>query len=671
MKARTLFLTAVAIVLFAACKKEGTTITPELSVTGVTDNTITVTNEGGSATFTVAANVDWSVSSTADWVSVSPASTKISDGKKTSTTVTVTVAASKDGKARSAELSVGADNVNLTPVKITVKQTEKIDIIFESDVLIMDFDSEACSGEIEITANKSWAFQSIDADWISVEPESKDIVLGTKTVTKVKVSVTKNESTEARTATLVVKCEGADDIEIAAAQDPDACNISILGKDLKEISEASFGFAGGNQDIVIDTDSATEPEVSMSADWITFVTTEEFVPGEFWNATISADANTTTEAREGTVTFKVKGNETVFTVKQAAGVSIELSVDKITYQAADLTVTPSAENFTYYTTLLDDSYYQKLVGQGYSDAEILYGIAAGNAEYYSMDLPTYLGYVLKMGEYTYEYSELDPATKFTAVCGGMSAEGEVTSACKTLSFTTTEKPAADAAYTELLGTWMVKGNSATYNKETKAFDFGKDDIAWTATVEECVVNESYYFSFQNTADKVSPISGSYYDRFYAGYVPSNGGKAGFDWNLWIFGDMGASWSFTGLSEYCGIIWAGYDATTLEGLDIDAIRYTWSEEKNALVPTDPAAGSFVVTTGVVGESGEYYGYYSGYAQILTMERVDQSLPVSISNVNKANHSIFSKDEIKAFAPKQKFNCVETRFANTPLKVRNVR
>jgi len=667
MKARTLIFCAVALVLGAACKKESTPeITPTLTVSGLTGNEISVSSDGGTATFTVTSNVDWSASTDADWFFIDPSSAKNSDGKDKTTTVTVKVNPSKDGKARSGEFSISADKVNLTPVKVTVKQAEKIEVIFTTDVKEIASSSDGGEFTIKVTANNSWAFNSVNSNWITVEPQSKEIALGTKTETDVKVTIAKNETIESRTEKLIIKCDGAKNIEIAVSQEPGVCSITVWDENVTtEVKEVSFPFSGDYKNLTIDTDAAAEPEISISVPWIAWVTVEEFVPGEYWHGTIVADTNTATEAREGTITFKVKGNEAVVTVKQAKGASVSLSVDNITYQSADLTITPSEGDFTYYTTLLKESYYKQLVGKGLSDADILYEIAAGNAEYYSMDLPTYLGYVLKQGEYTYAYVELDPETNFTAVCGGMTSEGVVSTDCKTLNFTTTAKPAADAAYTELLGTWKVKGNSATYNEETKSFEYGVDDICWTGTVEECVVNESYYISFQNSADKVCPISGSYFDRFYMDYLPSNDGKAGFGWYVELPGDMGYAWSFKGISEYCCIAWIAFDKTSLNSIEQESITITWDAEKNAMVPTDPAAGTFIMTTGVFGESGEYYGYYSGYAEIMSLEQ--ESAPATKSSAKKASSSIMkSKDEIKAFAPKKKFNCVERIPSNFRIK-----
>ena len=79
-------------------------------------NSINVAAAGGSETFTITANISWSVSvpSSASWITVSPAS------GTGNTTITVTVAENKATTARTAEITISAKDVG--SVNVTVNQ---------------------------------------------------------------------------------------------------------------------------------------------------------------------------------------------------------------------------------------------------------------------------------------------------------------------------------------------------------------------------------------------------------------------------------------------------------------------------------------------------------------------------------------------------------------------
>ena len=148
-------------------------------------NAYEATPAGGSDAVKVTANTDWTATSSADWVTVAPAT-----GAAGEATATVTVAANATAQAREAKVTFNAGDAK---AEYTISQEGLNVTLSKSSV------SDAGEGKTEtvnVTANAAWTAVS-SADWVTVAPAT-----GAAGVTEVAVTVAENSSEEARNATV-------------------------------------------------------------------------------------------------------------------------------------------------------------------------------------------------------------------------------------------------------------------------------------------------------------------------------------------------------------------------------------------------------------------------------------------------------------------------------------
>lgn len=137
MKASKLFgFIAASVIALAGCsEKEEAPAAPSLSVDPAT---VSFETAGGSSSVTIVATRDWTATSTADWVSIEPASGK---GSNDDQQVTVTVL-SNSGTDRTAEVkfSIGFDDKVLTVAQAGEAGSAEAAIVYKND-----FDKEGAT----------------------------------------------------------------------------------------------------------------------------------------------------------------------------------------------------------------------------------------------------------------------------------------------------------------------------------------------------------------------------------------------------------------------------------------------------------------------------------------------------------------------------------------------
>lgn len=129
------FIAASAIALAGCSEKEEAPAAPSLSVDPAT---VSFETAGGSSSVTIVATRDWTATSTADWVSIEPASGK---GSNDDQQVTVTVL-SNSGTDRTAEVkfSIGFDDKVLTVAQAGEAGSAEAAIVYKND-----FDKEVAA----------------------------------------------------------------------------------------------------------------------------------------------------------------------------------------------------------------------------------------------------------------------------------------------------------------------------------------------------------------------------------------------------------------------------------------------------------------------------------------------------------------------------------------------
>jgi len=144
---------------------------------------------GEQQAFTITSNTDWTVSSSASWLTVSPAS------GSNNGTVTVTAVANSATTQRTATITVSGTSITAQTISITQDAAPVLNVSISPSTL-----NFAASGEqqiLSITSNTNWRVSS-DASWLTVSPTSGSND-GSVTAT-----AAENTATTQRTATITI-----------------------------------------------------------------------------------------------------------------------------------------------------------------------------------------------------------------------------------------------------------------------------------------------------------------------------------------------------------------------------------------------------------------------------------------------------------------------------------
>lgn len=137
----------------------------------------------------VMSNVDWTVSSNANWCEVSP------EAGSHNGEVTVTVQENDTMHERIAEVTIKSETITRV---VTIKQ--EYGQVLEVDVESLSFDCLSGTAKVKLTSNIAWSIVSSES-WCTVSPESG------KTSAEVTVSVSTNDGLNDREATLTISSD--------------------------------------------------------------------------------------------------------------------------------------------------------------------------------------------------------------------------------------------------------------------------------------------------------------------------------------------------------------------------------------------------------------------------------------------------------------------------------
>lgn len=222
-------------------------------------NNLSFTSTGGSDSFTITSNVNWTITSDQIWCTVSTSS-----GSKNGT-ITVYVSENNSIDSRSASITVKAGDMSQT-IAVTQAGTNVILQVRESS---MSFNSSGGSDTFAIYSNTSWTISS-NRSWCTVGSLSGS---GNVTVT---VRVSENTSTDSRTATITVRADNVSQT-IAVNQagatpvDQDIRTFTANGVSFKMIRVDGGTFTmGATSEQGSDADSAESPthRVTLSTYYI-------------------------------------------------------------------------------------------------------------------------------------------------------------------------------------------------------------------------------------------------------------------------------------------------------------------------------------------------------------------------------------------------------------------
>ena len=316
------FLKAVAIAtLIAGCGGTGTEnepeITPEIKFTeDIVTSGISVESAEQSITLSFSTNVAWSATVSANWLTISPSS-----GEAGKNSVKVEVEENRTGQPRSATITI-SDKESTRKVSVTVRQ-EALKASLTVSPESLEFSANKGEEMLNVTSNTDWVITK-DAEWITLDSDKG------KGLATIAAGVTENTSLTSRTGTITVSTSDGGVKKTVSVRQSGADVIFTIDKN-------EFNVAAVGESFTVKVTHNIGYKINSQPEWVK--QTGKVPSGNTDTYTFTAEANTSTEAREGVIVFCNDNNECVpVTVKQA-GANATLSVSP-----AELTFTANTES---------------------------------------------------------------------------------------------------------------------------------------------------------------------------------------------------------------------------------------------------------------------------------------------------------------------------------------
>jgi len=316
------FLQAVAIAtLIAGCGGTGTEnepeITPEIKFTeDIVTSGISVESAEQSITLSFSTNVAWSATVSANWLTISPSS-----GEAGKNSVKVEVEENRTGQPRSATITI-SDKESTQKVSVTVRQ-EALKASLTVSPESLEFSANKGEEMLNVTSNTDWVITK-DAEWITLDSDKG------KGLATIAAGVTENTSLTSRTGSITVSTSDGSVKKTVSVRQSGAAVVFTI--DRNEFSVAATG-----ESFSVKVTHNIGYKINSQPDWVK--QTGKASSGNVDTYTFNAEANTSTEAREGVIVFCNDNNECVpVTVKQT-GANATLSVSP-----AELTFTANTES---------------------------------------------------------------------------------------------------------------------------------------------------------------------------------------------------------------------------------------------------------------------------------------------------------------------------------------
>ena len=316
------FLQAVAIsTLIAGCGGTGTEnepeITPEIKFTeDIVTSGISVESAEQSITLSFSTNVAWSATVSADWLTISPSS-----GEAGKNSVKVEVEENRTGQPRSATITI-SDKESMQKVSVTVRQ-EALKASLTVSPESLEFSANKGEEMLNVTSNTDWVITK-DAEWITLDSDKG------KGLATIAAGVTENTSLTSRTGSITVSTSDGSVKKTVSVRQSGADVIFTIDKN-------EFNVAAVGESFSVKVTHNIGYKINSQPEWVK--QPDKANSGNVDTYTFTAEANTSTEAREGIIVFCNDNNECVpVTVKQA-GANATLSVSP-----AELTFTANTES---------------------------------------------------------------------------------------------------------------------------------------------------------------------------------------------------------------------------------------------------------------------------------------------------------------------------------------
>ena len=273
---------------------------------------VSVNAAGEDFTVNVTHNIGYKIDSQPEWV-------KLTNKATSGNTDTFTFKAEANTLIAAREGVIVFCNDNNECVPVTIKQSGASASLSVSPTN-MDFTAKTESKTFTVTSNSDWTATS-DASWVKLNASSGN---GNAQVT---VTTEENTTITQRSATITIKtADGKATATVKVTQS--AANV-IFSVDRNE-----FNVAAAGESFSVKVTHNIGYKINSMPDWVK--QTNKTTNGNVDTYTFAAEANTSTEAREGVIVFCNDNNECVpVTVKQAgASASLSVSPTELAFSAA-------------------------------------------------------------------------------------------------------------------------------------------------------------------------------------------------------------------------------------------------------------------------------------------------------------------------------------------------
>lgn len=308
----------------------------------VTPTTLSFSAEGGSAPVKIVSNQTWTASKSADWIALS----EVEGTGDATLSLTVDANTSTDSRSGTVAFQAGETyyHINLTQ--------DGEGILFSITPESLSFTAEGGNETITVTSNLSWTVTSSDA-WLTLSNSSGE---GDATLT---VVAQENTSTSSRSGILTFK--GKDiTFTVNVTQEGASPNFSVTPTTL------SFTSSGGSQSVSIKSNQAWTASFDVS--WLSLSTASG--TGDA-TVSITAQANTSTDNRAGTVTFTSGGKTyTVTVIQDGAATHFEITPTTITFTSKGESKSISIMSNQPWTVSSDASWLKLSDNSGTGDATL-------------------------------------------------------------------------------------------------------------------------------------------------------------------------------------------------------------------------------------------------------------------------------------------------------------
>ena len=349
------FLQAVAIAtLIAGCGGTGTEnepeITPEIKFTeDIVTSGISVESAEQSVTLSFSSNVAWSATVSADWLTISPSS-----GEAGKNSVKVEVEENRTGQPRSATITI-SDKKSMQKVSVTVRQ-EALKASLSVSPESLEFSANKGEEMLNVTSNTDWVITK-DAEWITLDSDKG------KGLATIAAGVTENTSLTSRTGSITVSTTDGSVKKTVSVRQSGADVIFTIDKN-------EFNVAAVGESFTVKVTHNIGYKINSQPEWVK--QPDKANNGNVDTYTFTAEANTTTEAREGVIVFCNDNNECVpVTVKQAgANATLSVSPAELTFTANTESKSLDVTSNTAWTAASDASWAKLNKTNGSGNAQI-------------------------------------------------------------------------------------------------------------------------------------------------------------------------------------------------------------------------------------------------------------------------------------------------------------